>query len=90
MNYEIKRISPLFVFLNAVRIFLIFGLIIGIDYFFIRQGVQFGVLYRIAATLIFTVVYALVVAGLLAVSSWLYNVMAAKFKGVTVQLEQQP
>ena len=92
MNYELKSISAGAVFMNAIRIFVIVGFIVAIISFFVLPNPTIriqGFGQKIAATLLFTVVYAVVVSAVLTLISWLYNLWAARFKGVTIQLEQQ-
>ncbi len=92
MNYEIKSISPASVFFNALRIFVVVGFIVAIISFFIvpNPNIRITVFWqKIMATLLFTVVYTLVVSAVLTLISWLYNVWANRFKGVTLHLEQE-
>ncbi len=92
MNYELKSISPGSVFFNAVRIFLVVGFIVALISFFIipNPNIRITVFWqKLMATLLFTIVYAAVVSVVLSLISWLYNVWAARFKGVTIHLEQQ-
>jgi hypothetical protein len=92
MNYELKSVSPGTVFLNAIRIFLVVGFIVGINYFFILRNpnVMLAAWWqKVMATLLFTVVYGLVVSVILTLISWLYNLWAGKYKGISIHLEQQ-
>jgi hypothetical protein len=91
MNYEVKSIAPGSVFLNAIRIFLVVGFIVGVISFFIvpNPNIHIEVWWqKVLATLLFTVVYALVVSVVLMLVAWLYNLFAGNFKGVSIQLEQ--
>jgi hypothetical protein len=91
MNYELKAVQPGSVFLNAIRIFVVVGFIVGILSFFVlpNPNVRISIWWqKIAATLLFTVVYAVVVSAVLTLVAWLYNVWAGKFKGITVSFEQ--
>ena len=92
MNYEVKSVSPGSVFWNAIRIFLVVGFVVAIISFFIVPNPNLHIVVwwqKIMATLLFTVVYALVVSTVLMLIGWLYNLWAAKFKGVSIQLNQQ-
>ncbi len=92
MNYELKSVSPGSVFVNALRVFIIVGFVVGVISFFAlpNPNIRITALWqKFAATALFTVVYALVVSIVLTLVAWLYNIWAAKFKGVTVQLDQQ-
>jgi hypothetical protein len=92
MNYELKSVSPVSVFMNAIRIFIIVGFVVAIISFFIvpNPNIRLTAFWqKILATLLFTGVYAIVVSIVLTLISWLYNVWASKFKGVTLQLEQK-
>ena len=91
MNYELKSVSPGSVFWNAIRIFLVVGFIVAIISFFIvpNPNIRINLLWqKLMATVLFTVVYALVVSTVLMLIGWLYNLWAGKYKGVTIQLEQ--
>ena len=91
MNYELKSISPASTFFNALRIFVVIGFAVALLSFFIVPNPNIHIIgfwQRLAATLLFTVVYGLVVAIVLTVIAWLYNFWAGKFKGVTIHLEQ--
>lgn len=66
MNYELKSVQPVTVFMNALRIFLIVGFIVAILSFFILPNPSLRITLwwqKIMATLLFTVVYALVVSS---------------------------
>lgn len=92
MNYELKSIAPGSVFWNAIRIFLIVGFIVGIISFFIlpNPNIRINIWWqKVMATLLFTVVYALVVSVVLMLMAWLYNLFSGNFKGVTVTMDQQ-
>lgn len=92
MNYEVKSIQPGLVFMNAIRIFSIVGFVVGIISFFILQNPNLqipSVWQKVMATLLFTVVYAVVVSLVLMLMAWLYNLWAGKFKGVVMHLEQE-
>jgi len=91
MNYEIKSIQPASVFANALRIFLIVGFVVAILSFFVLPNPNIHIVLwwqKILATLLFTVVYALVVSVVLALIAWLYNFWGASFSGVKIHLEQ--
>jgi hypothetical protein len=92
MNYELKSISPGSVFFNAIRIFVVVGFIVAIVSFFVLPNPNIRITLwwqKILATLLFTLVYSLVVSAVLTLIAWLYNVWAANFRGVSVNLEQQ-
>ena len=92
MNYELKSVSPGSVFFNAIRIFLIVGFVVAVISFFIVRNPNMmiaGFMQKVMATLLFTAVYGVVVSGVLTLISWLYNVWAARFKGISIHLEQQ-
>jgi hypothetical protein len=91
MNYELKSISPASVFLNAIRIFLVVGFVVAIINVFIAPPptLHFNAFWqKLAATILFTLVYGVVVSTVLTFISWLYNVWAGKYKGVSVNFEQ--
>ena len=91
MNYELKSVSPATVFANAIRIFLIVGFVVALISFFIAPNstLHFAAVWqKLAATILFTLVYGLVVSTVLTLIAWLYNFWAGKFKGVTIHLEQ--
>jgi hypothetical protein len=89
MNYELKHINPLSVFLNALRIFVVVGFGVAMLTFFLPGSLRFGGFFqKLMATGFFTIVYTLVVSIILTLISWLYNVWAGRFKGVTIRLEQ--
>lgn len=92
MNYEVKSINPVSVLLNAVRIFVVVGFIVAIISFFISPNPAMnitGIGPKLLATLLFTLVYTIVVSLVLGLIAWLYNVWSARFKGITIHLEQQ-
>jgi len=92
MNYEVKSVSPGSVFTNAVRVFLVVGFVVAVISFFIVPNPNIRITLwwqKIMATLLFTVVYALVVSVVLMLIGWLYNLWAEKFKGISIQLEQK-
>ena len=92
MNYELKSVSPLSIFVNAVRIFVVVGFVVALISFFIVPNPNIHITafwQKIAATLLFTVVYGLVVSVVLTLIAWLYNLWAGKFKGVSIHLEQE-
>ncbi len=92
MNYELKAIAPGSVFINAIRIFSIVGLVVGLISFFIVPNPNLRIeafWQKLAATALFTVVYALVVSVVLTLVAWLYNIWAGKYKGVSFRFEQQ-
>jgi hypothetical protein len=92
MNYELKSIAPGSVFINALRIFLIVGLVVGIISFFILPNPNIRITafwQKLAATALFTVVYALVVSLVLSLMAWLYNLWTAKYKGVKFTFSQE-
>jgi len=92
MNYEIKAVRPASVFSNAIRIFVVVGFIAAVYSFFISpySGIRLALWWqKILATLLFTVVYAIVVSLILAFIAWLYNFWAANYKGITIHLEQE-
>jgi hypothetical protein len=91
MNYELKSIQPLTVFLNAIRIFLIVGFIVAILSFFIlpNPNIRISLWWqKILATVLFTVVYAFVVSVVLSLIAFLYNFWTANFGGIKIHLEQ--
>ena len=91
MNYELKSVAPGSVFANALRIFLVVGFVVAVISFFIvpNPTIRITVWWqKIMATLLFTVVYALVVSIVLMLVGWLYNLWAGKFKGISIRLEQ--
>jgi hypothetical protein len=92
MNYEVKSVAPLAVFMNAIRIFVLIGFIVALISFFVLPNPNirissFG--QRILATLLFTAVYSVVVSLVLSLVAFLYNFWAGRFKGVTLRLEQR-
>jgi hypothetical protein len=91
MNYELKSIQPGSVFTNAIRIFTIIGFLVAVLSFFIIPNPNL-VLHvwwqKIAATLLFTVVYSLVVSVVLTLVALLYNVWGQNFSGIKVHFEQ--
>ncbi len=92
MNYELKTVAPGSVFINAIRIFSIIGLVVGIISFFLlpNPNIRITVFWqKLAATGLFTVVYALVVSVVLTLVAWLYNLWAGKYSGISIHLEQQ-
>jgi len=92
MNYEVKSVSPGSVFANAIRIFLVVGFVVAIISFFIVPNPNIRITLwwqKIMATVLFTVVYALVVSVVLMLIGWLYNLWADKFKGISIRLEQK-
>lgn len=92
MNYELKSVSPVSVLMNALRIFVVVGFLVALISFFISPNPALnisGVGQRLLATLLFTVVYTLVVSLVLSLVAWLYNLWAARFKGVSIHLEQE-
>ena len=92
MNYELKSVSPGSVFLNAIRIFLVVGFVVALISFFIVPNPNIRITLwwqKILATFLFTAVYAFVVSLVLTLISWLYNLWAGQFKGVTIHLEQE-
>jgi len=92
MNYEVKSVHPISVFMNALRIFLIVGFVVGVLTFFIIPNPTIRITawwQRILATFLFTFVYSLVVSIVLTFIAWLYNFWAQNFKGVTMHLEQE-
>jgi hypothetical protein len=92
MNYEVKSVSPGSVFFNAVRIFLVVGFVVAIISFFIVPNPNIHITLwwqKIMATVLFTIVYALVVSVVLMLIGWLYNLWADKFKGISIRLEQK-
>lgn len=91
MNYELKSIQPGSVFANAIRIFLIVGFIVAILSFFVipNPNMRLQIWWqKIFATLLFTVVYGLVVSAVLALVAFLYNLWAQSFSGVKIHFEQ--
>jgi hypothetical protein len=91
MNYEVKAVSPVAVLINALRIFIIVGFLVGILSFFVMPNTNpriatFG--QKFVATLIFTGAYTVAVSLVLTLVAWLYNVWSARFKGITIRLEQ--
>lgn len=91
MNYELKSIRAASVFANAIRIFVIVGFIAAVYSFFISpySNIRLALWWqKILATLLFTIVYAVVVSAILAFIAWLYNFWAANYKGITLHLEQ--
>jgi hypothetical protein len=92
MNYELKHVNPVAIFLNAIRIFVVVGFMVALLTFFLPNStLRYGGFFqKMAATGMFTVVYALVVSGILMLVAWLYNTWAAVFPGVTIRLEQKP
>ena len=91
MNYELKSVQPMSVFINALRIFVIVGFIVAILTFFILPNptIHLGSWWqKILATLLFTGVYAVVVSIVLSLIAFLYNFWAANSKGVTLYLEK--
>jgi hypothetical protein len=92
VNFELKFINPISVLANAARIFVVVGFIVALLTFFMPGStLRFaGILQQIFATLLFTLVYTVVVSIVLTLISWLYNVWAARFRGITIRLEQQP
>jgi hypothetical protein len=91
MNYEIKSVQPGSVFANALRIFLIVGFVVAILSFFVVPNPNIHIVLwwqKIMATLLFTVVYALVVSVVLSFIAWLYNFWCNNFSGVKIHLEQ--
>lgn len=91
MNYELKSIQPGSVFFNTIRIFTVVGFIVAILSFFILPNPNMRITIwwqKVLATLLFTVVYAAVVSGVLTLIAWLYNFWAANFSGVKVHFEQ--
>jgi hypothetical protein len=92
MNYELKSIAPGTLFFNAIRIFLIVGFLVAIISFFIVPNPNLrivGFFPKLAATLLFTLVYGVVISLIVTLIAWLYNLWAGKFKGVSIRLEQQ-
>ena len=92
MNYELKSIQPGSVFANALRIFVVVGFIVAILSFFILPNPNIRITLwwqKILATILFTVVYALVVSAVLTLIAWLYNIWSASFSGVKIHLEQE-
>jgi hypothetical protein len=92
MNYEVKSVSPGSVFWNALRIFLVVGFVVAIISFFIVPNPNIHITLwwqKIMATVLFTIVYALVVSVVLMLIGWLYNLWADKFKGISIRLEQK-
>jgi hypothetical protein len=90
MNYEVKSVQPLSVFMNALRIFLIVGFIVAVLSFFVlpSPGIRITLWWqKIMATLLFTIVYAVVVSVVLTFVAWLYNFWSQNFKGITIHLE---
>ncbi len=92
MNYEIKSINPGSVFFNAVRVFIIVGFVVAVISLFIMPSPNIritAIWQKFAATLLFTVVYGIVVSVVLTFVAWLYNFWTSRFKGVSIHLEQQ-
>jgi hypothetical protein len=92
MNYEVKSVSPGSVFWNALRIFLVVGFVVAIISFFIVPNPNIHITLwwqKIMATVLFTIVYALVVSVVLMLIGWLYNLWADNFKGISIRLEQK-
>lgn len=92
MNYELKNVQPGSVFFNAIRIFVVVGFIVAILSFFVLPNPNIRITLwwqKILATLLFTVVYALVVSIVLTLIAWLYNFWAANFRGIRVHFEQE-
>ncbi len=91
MNYELKHIQPGSVFGNAIRIFVVIGFIVAVLSFFIlpNPNIRINLWWqKILATVLFTVVYAIVVSAVLTLIAWLYNLWAASFSGVKFHFEQ--
>ncbi len=92
MNYEIKSVNPVSVLMNALRVFVVVGFLVAIISFFILPNPSLritGIGQKFLATLLFTFVYTLVVSLVLSLISLLYNLWSARFKGITIDLEQQ-
>jgi hypothetical protein len=92
MNYELKSIQPGAVFINALRIFVIVGFIVGILSFFVLPNPQIRISLwwqKILATLLFTIVYAIVVSIVLSLIAALYNLWAGNFRGIKIRLEAE-
>ena len=92
MTYVLKSVSPGSVFLNSIRIFLVVGLVAAVIKILMVPDPDIHVAelwQKVAATLIFTIVYALVVSTALMLIGWLYNLWANRFKGISIQLDQQ-
>jgi len=93
MNYEVKSVSPGSVFLECDPYFPGRGFVVAIISFFIvpNPNIHITVWWqKIMATLLFTVVYAVVVSIVLMLIGWLYNLWAGQFKGITIQINQLP
>ena len=91
MEYELKSIAPGSVFWNAIRIFSVVGLIVGIISFFIlpNPNIHLAIWWqKIMATVLFTLVYALVVSIVLSLIAWLYNFWTGRYRGITIHFEQ--
>jgi hypothetical protein len=91
MNYELKTVQPGSVFANAIRIFIIVGFLVAVLSFFVIPNPSLALQIwwqKILATLLFTVVYAVVVSGVLALIAFLYNLWTQSFPGIKVHFEQ--
>jgi hypothetical protein len=92
VNYELKSIQPGSVFFNGIRIFLIVGFIVAILSFFVLPNPSIRITLwwqKLAATFLFTIIYAIVVSVVLTLVAWLYNFWAANFRGIRVRFEQE-
>ena len=92
MNYELKSIQPWPVLCNAFRVFVVIGFIVAILSFFILPNPNIRITIwwqKIAATLLFTLVYAVVVSLVMTLIAWLYNLWGASFPGIKFHLAQE-
>jgi sterol desaturase/sphingolipid hydroxylase (fatty acid hydroxylase superfamily) len=92
MNYVLKSVAPASVFLNSIRIFLVVGLFAAVIKVIIVPDPNMHITeswQKVMATLVFTLVYALVVSTALVLIAWLYNLWSNKFKGISIELDQR-
>jgi len=93
MNYELKSIRAGSVFFNALRIFLVVGFLVAVlSIFVLKSDPRMDALawwQKLLMTVVYTVVYDLVISAMLALIAGLYNFWAANSKGISIHLEQE-
>jgi len=87
MNYELKSIQPMTVFINALRILVVVGFLIAtVSFFLLPNGLSSS--QKLTAVPVFTIVYTVIFSAMATLVAFLYNVWAQKFSGIKIHLEQ--
>lgn len=90
MNYELKSINTMSVFLYTLRIFPIIGFVAGVFIFYVFADPNPAIhgWVRVAAPFVFTIIYTIVISILFSAIAFLYNVWAQNASGIKFHFEQ--